>query len=242
MVDDVMVCVDRIMTSACFESANNEEGPARAGIEEAGKNFSANGSVLNKGDEEASSKKSEKGEMIECRICQEEDEEKEMEAPCGCSGTLKFAHRKCIQRWCNKKGDITCEICNQIFAPNYSLPPKRRSSDGMTIDIRHSWGTRLDVHDPFLALAAEHRLLQAEYEDYAAANTSHIACCRAVALILMLLLLVRHALLVTQESGGEQDASAFFNVSFLQFAGFLLPCCVMARVLCIVQSRRRRQG
>lgn len=48
---------------------------------------------------------------------------------------------------------------------------------------RHGWGTRLDVHDPFLALAAEHRLLQAEYEDYAAANNGHIACCRAVALI-----------------------------------------------------------
>lgn len=30
----------------------------------------------------------------------------------------------------------------------------------------------------------------------------------------MLLLLVRHALLVTQESGGEQDAAAFFNVSY----------------------------
>lgn len=26
----------------------------------------------------------------------------------------QFAHRKCIQKWCNKKGDITCEICNQV--------------------------------------------------------------------------------------------------------------------------------
>ncbi|RWR83857.1 hypothetical protein CKAN_01263100 [Cinnamomum micranthum f. kanehirae] len=168
-----------------------------------------------------------------------------MEAPCACSGTLKFAHRKCIQRWCNKKGDITCEICNQVYAPNYSLPPTRPSSDGMAIDIRQNWGPRLDLHDPrFLALAAEHRLLQAEYDDYAAANSSGIACCRAVALILMLLLLVRHALLVTRDSGLVQDASALFNfnVSFLQFAGFLLPCYVIARVLYILQCRRRRQG
>ncbi|XXG65631.1 hypothetical protein AAC387_Pa05g3284 [Persea americana] len=28
---------------------------------------------------------------------------------------LKFAHRKYIQRWCNKKGDITCEIWQPGF-------------------------------------------------------------------------------------------------------------------------------
>lgn len=50
--------------------------------------------------------------------------------------------------------------------------------------LRQSWGPRLDLHDPrFLALAAEHRLLQAEYDDYAAANSNGIACCRAVALM-----------------------------------------------------------
>uniref|UniRef100_A0A251S9P1 Putative zinc finger, RING/FYVE/PHD-type n=1 Tax=Helianthus annuus TaxID=4232 RepID=A0A251S9P1_HELAN len=26
-----------------------------------------------------------------------------------------FAHRKCFQKCCNKKGDITCEICNQVW-------------------------------------------------------------------------------------------------------------------------------
>ncbi|XP_051126524.1 uncharacterized protein LOC127248288 isoform X2 [Andrographis paniculata] len=52
----------------------------------------------------------------------------------------EFAHRKCIQRWCNKKGDTTCEICNQVFSPNYTCPPPppqpRSNSDVMTIDIR----------------------------------------------------------------------------------------------------------
>lgn len=31
-----------------------------------------------------------------------------------CICNVQFAHRKCIQRWCNKKGNITCEICNQV--------------------------------------------------------------------------------------------------------------------------------
>ncbi|XP_077229530.1 uncharacterized protein LOC143862375 [Tasmannia lanceolata] len=243
MVDEFMVCVDRIIASACFESVN--EGFNRTGREENGENLFVNNSISLKSNGEGCSKKSErKGEMIECRICQEEDEEHEMEAPCGCNGTLKFAHRKCIQRWCNKKGDVTCEICNQVFTPNYSVSPTRPSSDGMAIDIRQSWGPRIDLHDPrFLAFAtAEPRLLQAEYDDYAVANTGGVACCRSIALILMLLLLVRHALMVTRDSGLVQDMSTFFDVSLLQFLGFLLPCYVMARALYILQSRRRRQG
>lgn len=50
----------------------------------------------------------------ECRICQEEDSIVNLEMPCACSGSLKYAHRKCVQHWCNEKGDITCEICHQV--------------------------------------------------------------------------------------------------------------------------------
>src|ERR1044072_1593403 len=77
-----------------------------------------------------------------CRICHEEEFEsfKELEAPCACSGTVKvitkpeiqnllwfwetssidvcfvmqFAHRDCIQTWCDEKGNTTCEICLQV--------------------------------------------------------------------------------------------------------------------------------
>ncbi|KAI4346600.1 hypothetical protein L6164_007482 [Bauhinia variegata] len=53
------------------------------------------------------------GDKTECRFCQEEDFIIKMEAPCFCNGTLKYAHRSCIQRWCNIKGGITCEICGE---------------------------------------------------------------------------------------------------------------------------------
>ncbi|PNX55963.1 E3 ubiquitin-protein ligase march6, partial [Trifolium pratense] len=51
------------------------------------------------------------------RICHEEEFEsfKSLEAPCACSGTVKFAHRDCIQTWCNEKGNTTCEICLQVM-------------------------------------------------------------------------------------------------------------------------------
>ncbi|KAJ4955053.1 hypothetical protein NE237_011836 [Protea cynaroides] len=213
MVDDFMVCVDRIIASACFESVNGEFERTKGaeGVEI----FSVNDGVSMTNSGEGCSKK---GEMIECRICQEEDEEHEMEAPCGCNGTLKFAHRKCIQRWCNKKGDITCEICNQVFAPNYSLPPARTNPDGMAIDIRQAWGPQIDLHDPhFLALAAmEHQLLRSQYEEYAVANSSGISCFRSVVIIMALVLLFRHALMVARDAGLVQEPLTLINVSLLQ--------------------------
>jgi len=27
---------------------------------------------------------------------------------------LQYAHRACVQRWCNEKGDTTCEICHEV--------------------------------------------------------------------------------------------------------------------------------
>ncbi|XP_039038740.1 uncharacterized protein LOC120176368 isoform X2 [Hibiscus syriacus] len=130
---------------------------------------------------------------------------------------LQFVHRKCIQRWCNKKGDITCEICKQDFSPNYSLPPTRSNPDVLAIDIRQAWSPHIDIRDSHLLVltASQSQLLQSEYEDYVAANSSSLACLRLVALI--------------------------FQVLLLQFAGFLLPCYVVAHTW-YLQSRRRRQG
>ncbi|KAG6472042.1 hypothetical protein ZIOFF_069497 [Zingiber officinale] len=71
-----------------------------------------------------------------CRICHEEEEEGSatMESPCACSGTLKFAHRECTQRWCDEKGNAVCEICLQEFEPGYTIAEKKALVDvGVTI-------------------------------------------------------------------------------------------------------------
>ncbi|CAI9112130.1 OLC1v1012515C1 [Oldenlandia corymbosa var. corymbosa] len=89
-------------------------------------------------------------QTVECRICQEEDSIKNLEIPCACNGSLKFAHRECVQRWCNEKGDITCEICHQPYQPNYTAPPPMHPED-TAIDISDGWtiaGTPLDLRDP----------------------------------------------------------------------------------------------
>lgn len=182
---------------------------------------------------------------VECRICQEEDLAQNFEVPCACRGSLKYAHRKCVQRWCNEKGDITCEICHQVYQPGYTAPPPPPPHlEDAAIDIG-GWtitGSPLDLHDPrLLAIAeAETQFLEAEYDDYAATSASGTAFCRSAALILMALLLIRHALAVT-DAEGDDDASAFFSLFLLRAAGFLLPCYIMAWAISILHQRRRRQ-
>ncbi|KAK8578657.1 hypothetical protein V6N13_100484 [Hibiscus sabdariffa] len=225
MEDDIMVCVGKIIASAaCFESSSVCEGQPnsaatamdtnvvlsmqRASDDEDGKE------VEGEGEREKGYCSKKMKEIVECRICQEEDDFLSLEAPCACSGTLKFAHRKCIQRWCNKKGDITCEICKQEFSPNYSLPPTRSNPDFLAIDIRQAWSPHIDLRDSHLLVltASQSQLLQSDYEDYVAANSGSLACLRLVALILLIILLLRQVLMLTRDSGMRPDSSTLINV------------------------------
>uniref|UniRef100_A0A6V7QQT4 RING-CH-type domain-containing protein n=1 Tax=Ananas comosus var. bracteatus TaxID=296719 RepID=A0A6V7QQT4_ANACO len=169
-------------------------------------------------------------QVVECRICQEEDHIKNVETPCACSGSLKYAHRTCVQRWCNEKGDIRCEICHEQYKPGYTAPP-RVQLDETTIDINGGWtitGTPLDFHDPrILAVAsAQRHFLEAEYDEYAATNANGAAFCRSAALV---------------NQRRDDDASTIFSLFLLRAAGFLLPCYVMAWAITVLQRRRQRQ-
>ncbi|MBA0751695.1 hypothetical protein Gogos_000601 [Gossypium gossypioides] len=209
-------------------------------------------------------------QVAECRICQEEDSIKNLETPCACNGSLKYAHRKCVQHWCNEKGDIICEICHQVstainpskllflreiciaywqidvlsYQPDYTAPP-RPQTDETAIDIGGGWtisGTPLDLRDPrLLAIAeAERQFLETGYDEYAASNATGAAFCRSAAVILMALLLLRHAVTVP-DADSDDDVSSFFSFFLLRAAGFLLPCYIMAWAISILQQRRQRQ-
>ncbi|KAK9114248.1 hypothetical protein Syun_021045 [Stephania yunnanensis] len=249
MGDHVVLFVDRLVTSATQQSVQGSivlETP-REGAASASASASASSSTsVDKRDEdevEANDESEPLIQNVECRICQEEDNIKNLETPCSCSGSLKFAHRKCVQRWCNEKGDTTCEICHEPYQPGYTAPPPPPQET--TIDISGGWtisGTPVDLHDPrLLAMAAaERHFLEAEYDEYAATNASGAAFCRSAALILMALLLLRHALAITN-ADGDDDASTFFSLFLLRVAGFLLPCYIMAWAISILQRRRQRQ-
>ncbi|KAJ0441130.1 putative E3 ubiquitin-protein ligase MARCH [Helianthus annuus] len=95
-----------------------------------------------------------------------------------------FAHRKCFQKCCNKKGDITCEICNQIYSPDYALPPARINPDVMTIDISMHGARKSIPGCSLLDFASENQFLELDYEDYGVGSNNNNAYPRFMALIL----------------------------------------------------------
>ncbi|XP_040987969.1 uncharacterized protein LOC121235673 isoform X4 [Juglans microcarpa x Juglans regia] len=250
MGDHVVLCVDGHVKSENLHSVQGAEGVPGSSGEGSGSHPAhpptCTIDVERVGEHGVSEEEEPLIQSVECRICQEEDSVKNLEVPCSCSGSLKFAHRKCVQRWCNEKGDITCEICHQPYQPGYTTPPPPPHSEDTSIDISEGWtisGTPLDLHDPrLLAMAAaERHLLEADYDDYADTSAGGAAFCRSAAIILMALLLLRHALSLAS-ADGEDDASAFFSIFLLRAAGFLLPCYIMAWAISILQRRRQRQA
>lgn len=87
-----------------------------------------------------------------CRICLEEDSLANLEAPCGCTGTQRYAHKGCIQRWVDEKGHLKCEICDHNYRGDYTVPPPGPALDdlnmfGPTMFIRVDPGGTTRGHD-----------------------------------------------------------------------------------------------
>ncbi|CAA7035062.1 unnamed protein product [Microthlaspi erraticum] len=255
MADHLSSCTDRLVTSECLNSergGSNESSGESSRAHQGSTSLPTSKSMDAKTDEDAREQDDVDDEeepliqSVECRICQEEDSVKNLESPCSCSGSLKYAHRKCVQRWCNEKGDTICEICHKPYQSGYTAPPPPPADDTV-IDISEDWtnGVPLDMNDPrILAMAAaERHFFDAEIEDYADSNADGAAFCRSAALILMALLLLRHALNLTNNNSDEDedDPSAFFLLFMLRAATFLLPCYIMAWAISILQRRRQRQ-
>ncbi|KAF8401347.1 hypothetical protein HHK36_012281 [Tetracentron sinense] len=184
--------------------------------------------------------------IFQCRICHEEDIEssKSLEAPCACSGTVKFAHRECIQRWCNEKGNTICEICLQKFEPGYTAPPKTSQLVDTAVTIRRSLDVpRQDqeLHNPGLMaiVAAEEGILETEYSEFSFTTERSASCCQSLALTFTILFLVRHLLsvLTGRTSGTDHYAFTLLTLLVLRAGGVILPLYILVRIITAIQNR-----
>ncbi|KAM0910073.1 hypothetical protein ACQ4PT_014403 [Festuca glaucescens] len=175
MGDHLALLVDRLLTEATLEAAiGGRMKPAETAAVGYCCAAAADGGPPSK--------------MVECRICQEEDWDSGMEAPCGCRGSLKYAHRKCIQRWCNEKGDTICEICLQQFRPGYTSPQKLFHYGSIPMNFRGNWEiARHDLNDSqIITMVPSERDFMDDYEDYLPVRTRSSAfCCRTIAIIVI---------------------------------------------------------
>ncbi|KAI7998247.1 putative E3 ubiquitin ligase SUD1 [Camellia lanceoleosa] len=183
------------------------------------------------------------GKIVECRICQDEDEDSNMETPCSCCGSLKYAHRSCIQRWCNEKGDTVCEICQQPYKPGYTAPPPMFQLGGIPMNFRGNWHiVRRDVNDPrFISMVStERNLLEPDYDDYTASTSRSLVCFRIVAVIFMVLLILRHTFPIIV-SGTQNYSLPLILLLLLRTSEIILPFYVIVRAVNAAYCRRRQQ-
>ncbi|KAG1338790.1 hypothetical protein COCNU_04G010960 [Cocos nucifera] len=176
-----------------------------------------------------------------CRICHEEEEESStsMESPCACSGTLKFAHRECIQKWCDEKGSTICEICLQTFEPGYSVPPKKALVE-VPVTIRGSLEVpRLNYDPENPALINTDDGVNLDYPECSPASQRHASWCRFVALVFTIMLLIKH-LIAVLAVGSDHYAFTLLTVFVLRASGILLPCYFVMRMISAIQHGQRQ--
>ncbi|XP_059642479.1 uncharacterized protein LOC132284392 [Cornus florida] len=239
MGDHFVLLVDRLLTEstleAAIESKNRLQKAMPSASEDMVTNFSSHRMDVDVGFGP--------GKMVECRICQDEDEDSNMEIPCSCCGSLKYAHRRCVQRWCNEKGNTICEICHQQFKPDYTAPPPLFHYGGIPMNFRGHWEvSRRDQHNPQLIamVAADRNFLDQNFDDYSSPTSRSLICCRLVATIFMVLLVLRHTLPIIISGAGEYSITLLMLL-VLRTVGILLPIYIMVKAFTAIQRRRHQQ-
>ncbi|URE31064.1 hypothetical protein MUK42_30096 [Musa troglodytarum] len=220
MGDHLALLVDHLLTESTLEAAigsrkHGQIAANSASLADPAKEFTPKSHVRGR---------TSVGKLVECRICQEEDEDCNMEIPCSCCGSLKYAHRKCVQRWCNEKGDTVCEICLQVmffffwprsfldlnihsvvtmqFKPGYTAPPKLLQYGSIPMNFRGNWEiTRQDRDDSqIIALVPSERdIVHADDDDdddddYSALGMRNTICRQSIVIIFTVLLVLPHTL------------------------------------------------
>lgn len=63
-------------------------------------------------------------ELKTCRICFDDENQDELISPCGCTGSMKFVHKDCLNNWlqCNK-GNKRYKECNECKKKYNRLEP-----------------------------------------------------------------------------------------------------------------------
>ncbi|PWA43015.1 RING/FYVE/PHD zinc finger superfamily protein [Artemisia annua] len=204
MGDHFVFLVDRLLTEATLEAALESRNPSKQ--PDPVRNEDA---VIDCSSHDVFTPK----KLVECRICQDEDFDVNMETPCSCCGSLKYAHRRCVQRWCNEKGDTICEICHQQFKPGYTAPSPVFRLGGIPLNFRGHWQiARRDMNNnpQIIAVVSPDRsFVDQEYDEYADSTSRSVFCFRSVAAIFVVLLFLRHALPVIANRAGSYSFSVF---------------------------------
>ncbi|XP_031253275.1 uncharacterized protein LOC116111219 isoform X1 [Pistacia vera] len=238
MGDHFVLLMDRLLTESTIEAAIESNNRLQQAAALANKDSMAKLSS-HRVDKDIGSSPS---KLVECRICHDEDQDSNMEIPCSCCGSLKYAHRNCVQRWCNEKGDTICEICREQYKPGYTAPPPLFHYGD---NFRANWEiSRRDLHNPqFISMVtADREFLDSNFDEYYTPSSRSLLCCRIIAIIVyfMVLLVLRHTLPIIISGAGEYSLTLLM-LMMLRTIGILLLIYIMVKAFTVIQRRRNQQ-
>ncbi|XP_022641441.1 uncharacterized protein LOC106771326 isoform X2 [Vigna radiata var. radiata] len=238
MGDHFELLVDRLLTESTLEAAIESRNKSMLAASSAVNDVKIDLNLMKVGLDDIKFP----GKLVECRICHDDDEDTNMETPCSCCGSLKYAHRRCIQRWCNEKGDTTCEICHQQFRPGYTAPPPLFQFGRIPMSFRGNWEiSRRDLNSTHLVsmVPTDQNVNTSNYDQYSASVTGSVICCRSIVVIFMLLLILRHTLPLVI-SGNKEYYFPLFLLLLFRTVGVVLPIYFMVRAVALIQRHRRQ--
>lgn len=224
MGDHLALLVNRLLTESTLHAAIESRNRAKQ---------------ANEGEEVAvmAPKVDASSKLVECRICQDEDWDSNMETPCFCSGSLKYTHRRCVQRWCNEKGNTICEICHKPFQPGYQAPPPLLGYGRIPVNVRRSWQiSRRELADAqFMeTISSDETVLNSSLVE---PSSRSLIFRFIVAVIFVVLLILRHTLPI-MIGGGSEFIIPLFLLAALRIAGILLL--VYVTMIAVTGLRRHR--
>ncbi|KAG6536548.1 hypothetical protein ZIOFF_001606 [Zingiber officinale] len=142
--------------------------------------------------------------------------------------SFQFAHRECVQRWCDEKGSNVCEICRQVFEPGYTFSEKKAMVDVVvTIRISHDAESH-DFNDENSGGTGYN------YVECSTSSQRGAIVCRSVAIMLTVMLLARNFFTVMMLGSG-QYAFSILTVFALRACGIIIPFYVVMRLIAMVQ-------
>ncbi|WOL12495.1 hypothetical protein Cni_G21262 [Canna indica] len=234
MGDHLALVVDHLVTESTLQTRKqNHVVTSSASFGDLGSNNSTS--------ETTAEDRTSPSKLVECRICQEEDQDANMEIPCSCCGSLKYAHRVCVQRWCNEKGNTMCEICLQQFKPGYTTPPKIFRRGNNLLNFRGSWGISRQELDDSQIIMVPPGIIEFDYDDYPSSQTRTTVCCRSVIAVFMVVLILRHTLPLLI-AGADEYSFTLFSLLVLKTAGILVPVFFMVGMFTSFQRHRLQQA
>ncbi|KAG0497337.1 hypothetical protein HPP92_002028 [Vanilla planifolia] len=175
-----------------------------------------------------------------CRICHDEEESPScMESPCSCSGTLKFAHRRCTQRWCDEKG------ATSKFEPNYSVKAASTAETHLVdvaVTIRGSLEVPRYNYEPQRSplVSVDEDRPERGYNECSLESNRRAQMLQIVPLTFAIMLLLKH-LIALQSAAAEDYAFTLATVFLLRAVGILFPFFCIMRLITEIHKLRDRE-